>query len=176
MPGYFIKLRYLFVSLVCAVIALLLYYQDILPLYQQLYVTQDQEKQLNETLHKLYYEETALEEKMPQLPATKAILSAWQKEFIKHADVDKLVKMIIITGKKNKLAIVLTGSAPVTQENNYLRQPFKFILRGDYGQIVEFIKQVASLPWLVSVDRFTVSELSPSLFAADVEFDIFYSK
>ncbi len=169
-------IRYVLISLACTLLVFLLYYQDILPLYQELNAAQKQEQQLIQTLQKLYYQENVLEVKMPQLPATKAILNEWQKEFIKRADSDKLLKVIIKTAKKNKLTILLTESESITQENKYLRQPFKFMLRGDYGQIVDFIKQIANLPWLVIVNRFILNELSPPLFSADVEFSVYYLK
>jgi Tfp pilus assembly protein PilO len=170
------SMRYALVGVVCSLIVFLLYYQDILPLYQELNAAQNQEQQLTQTLRRLYYQETVLEVKMPQLPATKAILNEWQKEFIKRADVDKLLKVMIKTARKNKLTVLLTEAAPIMLAGNYPRQPFKFVLRGDYVQLIDFIKQIANLPWLVIVNRFALNELSPSLFSADVEFSVYYLK
>jgi len=171
------RLRYFLIALICMIIVIFVYWQDILPLKRAFAVSQQQEKQLIQQLQKLSYQEMSLEEKMAQLPETKMMLSEWQKKFIKHSDVNKLLKEIISISKRDKLQVKLFDAAPVSQENRYLKQPLKIILVGEYAQTTHFIEQIAHLPWTVVVESFALSRLLPDktsrLFLTELELNVY---
>ena len=154
------------------------YWQDILPLKQRLLTSQQNEEKLTRQLHELVYQELALEDKMGQLPATKARLTEWQKRFIKKNDLNTLLKEIVALGKLDNLRVQLFTLTVPNQERNYVKQPIKVGVIGDYNQITHFINHIASLPWLVVVGNFLLlkvpSDSIAPLFSAELEFDIYY--
>jgi len=167
--------RYFLIALICAIIMIAVYWQDILPLRQALAVSHQQEKQLTAQLQKLYSRENVLEEKMGALPETKAMLNEWQKKFIKQGDMNKLLKEIIAISKRDKLRLtvfdpglvmqvnVIDGATPVrvqlSQGQHYFKQSFKVALEGSYAQTARFIEQITNLPWTVVVGNFSLNKL-----------------
>ena len=59
-----IRLRYFLIVLICTMIVMAGYWQDILPLRHELVLSKQQEQQFLQQLQKLYYQEILLEEKM----------------------------------------------------------------------------------------------------------------
>ncbi len=167
-------------ALVCAVILILVYWQDILPLKRELVFSKQQEKLLTEQLQNLYYQETSLEEKMGELPEANTTLNEWQKKFIKYSDSSKLLKEVVIISKKDNLQVRSFDSISLNYENNYWKQSFKMVLIGDYGQIAQFIEQIGNLPWTVVVGNFSLSRLFPNetsqLFSTELELSLLYHR
>ncbi len=172
--------RYFLVFFICVLTAVLVYWQDIFPLQRELALNKQQEKQLAQQLKALYVQGVSLEEKMGQLPETQNLLNEWQKKCIKQSDLDKLLKEIAATGKRDKLQIKLLSSQAIIQENHYLKQPVKILLTGDYLQTAQFIEHLASLPWTVVVGDFSLARESSSetgqFFSTDILFYVYYFK
>src|SRR5437879_5577436 len=168
--------RYFLIMLICLPIIVLFYWQDILPLRQELLTIQQQEQQLTSELQKLYNQENSLEGKMAELPQTRTLLNEWQKKFIKFGDIDKLLREIIAISKRNKLIIKLFDAEAVIQESSYVKQPFKIALVGDYKHTTQFIEQMASLPWTVVIGNFSLVKTSSDEYTTDLEFYVYYFK
>src|SRR5579872_2974078 len=134
-----IRLRYFLIVLICTMIVMAGYWQDILPLRHELVLSKQQEQQFLQQLQKLYYQEILLEEKMGELPETKSKLNEWQKKFIKQDDMSKLLNEIMAISKRDQLQIKFFDAESIIQENNYVKQPFKIILVGDYSHIAQFV-------------------------------------
>jgi Tfp pilus assembly protein PilO len=168
------RMRYFFIFLVCTMIVIAGYWQDILPLRQELGRVKLQEQQLSMQLQKLSYQEISLEEKMGELPAAKSKLNEWQKKFIKQSDMDKLLKEIMAISKRDKLQIKFFNSGAVTEENNYVKQSFKMGLVGDYASVARFVDEVANLPWTVVVGDFSLTSLLLNkLYSTELEIYVY---
>lgn len=171
--------RYFLIALICAIMVIAVYWQDILPLRQALAVSHQQEKQLTAQLQKLYSEENVLEEKMAALPETKAMLNEWQKKFIKQDDMNKLLKEIVAMSKRDKLQITLLTASPPTSRglSGVWAQPFKIGLVGSYAQTTRFVEQIANLPWTVVVGKFSLVKLvTDDKYAIQMELFVYYLK
>ncbi len=166
--------RYVLIGLICLPMIVLFYWQDILPLRQELLIKQQQEKQLMSELQQLYSQENSLEGSMAQLPQTKTLLNEWQKKFIKYSDINKLLNEIIAISKRNQLKIKLFESGAVAPENNYAKQSFKIVLVGDYMHATQFIEQMANLPWIVVVGNFSLAKLSSAEYSTELQFYVYY--
>lgn len=168
--------RYFFIILLCMIVGILIYWQDILPLRHELVLGGQQEKKLTQQLQKLYYQELLLEEKMSEMPMTKMNLMEWQKKFIKQVDINKLLKEIIAISKRDKLQITLFNSGFIIQKNNhYMKQPFKMVVTGHYAEIARFIEQIANLPWTVVIGNFSLSKISADeTYSTEMELSVYY--
>lgn len=167
--------RHFFIALICIVITVIIYWQDILPLRKKLIFTHIQEKELNQQLQKMYYQEVSLEEKMSEIPETKMRLNLEQKKFIKYRDLDKLLKEIVAISKRDQLQIKLFDSLAVLQENVYLKRSFKIVLVGNYSNIARFIEQIANLPWTVVIGHFSLSKiLVDETYSTELLFYVYY--
>ena len=167
--------QFFVIVLICAIIAMAGYWLAIFPLQNKLALTKQQGQQLTQLLQKLYYQEFSLEEKMSQLPETKILLNEGQKKFIKYNDMNKLLNEIIAISKRDKLQIKSFSSENAIAENNYLKQPFKIILQGDYLQTAQFIEEIANLPWTVVIGNFSLAKISSeNIYSTEFQFFVYY--
>src|SRR5687768_11095863 len=95
--------RYIIISFICIMVAGYIYWQDILPLKQALFMNQQHETILIQQLSQLNSLEKLFETNMAKMPQTKNLLNEWQKKFIKSTDMRKLFKEIIAISKRDKL-------------------------------------------------------------------------
>ena len=170
------RVHYFLILFICTIIVIAVYWQDIFPLRRELVLSKQQEQQFIQQLQKLYYQEILLEEKMGELPETKSKLNEWQKKFIKQDDMSKLLNEIMAISKRDQLQIKFFDAESIIQENNYVKQPFKIILVGDYSHIAQFVEEVGSLPWTVVVGNFSLSRLSDKTYSTELNFYIYYYK
>jgi type IV pilus assembly protein PilO len=58
------------------------------------------------------------------------------------------------------VAVTLVRPAAVIQEEHYLELPFEFVVRGDYPQVLEFIRKIENLSNLSEIRRLEVKALA----------------
>lgn len=172
--------HYLIISFICVVIVSVVYEKDISALRYQYINTKLEEQILQAQSKDLAYRQLTLEEEVAQFAEVKVMLKEWQDKFIKYRDLEELTKEIKKVGRMNKLHFTLFKQGAAVKINDYVKQPFYLAVTGNYGQISQFIKQIAKLPWLVIVGDFTVSRSlqtdSHKPLSTELELDVYYLK
>jgi type IV pilus assembly protein PilO len=150
--------RQVYIFAATAVITLLLgYWWDISSQELKLANARKQENFLKDEVASAIHREQRVTANVARLPAMEAQLSQWKNRLTKQADIPATLNEILKTGSNDHLYFSLFDPQTASTGDIYPVIPVKVVVAASYRQLGDFISQVANLPMLVKIGKFTVS-------------------
>lgn len=146
------------IALICAVVFFIGYKWDITTLQRKLHLITKEEESKKSEFEIVMKKQSEAKIELLRLEKIHTILGEWQKKLVPFDDMPELLNQILKVGNNNGMYFSLFDPSEAVEENNYQKIPIKVTAAGTYHQLSDFISQVANLPWIVVIDKFTISD------------------
>lgn len=146
--------------LVCSMVFYVGYYFDFSSQSAEIYTRYKQELDLKEQVDSILKTKQAMQEVVLQFPEVRKLLNQWQGQLINSSSLPDLLNLILKIGAKNHLQFSLFTPGAKKQQDDYFVVPIKVVVQGGYGQVAQFISDIANLPQLVAVTDFVMAKQS----------------
>jgi type IV pilus assembly protein PilO len=160
---------------VVMVVGIFAYFLDqSVTLSQQLSAVRQQTKTLKQQSRALFYQQVLLEEDDLHYLQLKKTVAEWQGKFIKTTDINKLLREIKKIGSASQLQFLTFQTGNFIKLDRYTKIPVKIAAIGTFDDTVNFINQMANLPWLVSIGDLTFTAIQPnSVVTSQIDLDLY---
>jgi len=138
------------------------YFIDLIPLQNQIKTIYQQELDLKDQFKVSLDQQVAITNDILLLPKLQQLLVLWEQRFITAPDLPALLDAILKSGQENGLKFNLFDPGSEVKQGKYTMIPLRINMTGTYDQIASFMSQVANMPKLVVIGKFTLSNEAAS--------------
>lgn len=153
-----LTLRLLALTLFAAVVFYFCYSWDISRLSKQLFTARQKENDLKDQLKLLISNQNSLKNDISQSEKLKNILYLWQNQLVTYPALPKIISDILKIGSTNGVQFPLFLPQPQEKQDIYFKVPIKVVGVGNYHQLANFVSQVANMPWIVTINNFSLTD------------------
>lgn len=177
--------RVFILAFISLMIIFLGYFFDVSSFQADIQSSLAQEDDLKQQLTLLINKESTIKNDITQLPKLKNTLAQWQEKFVTTSGFPVLLDQILKYGEDNHLKINTVDPGNEVKEGMYYKSPVKINMTGTYDDIANFISQIANMPQMVIIDKYTLNNEitgaaenskplnSDDVLSAELEIDIY---
>ena len=130
---------------------------------------------LTRQLNELYYQQAILEEDISQMPVLKNMVSEWRGKMVKSTDLPKMLREIEKIGRGAQLRIAMFSPRMPVKAGQYEKVPLMITVVGTYYQTADFVNQIVALPWMVTIEDFTLQNIQENnALTAELVLGVYY--
>lgn len=176
------SMQIMIIAIICVVVLALAYFFDFSTKTLQISGANQQETTLKLQYEESLKQEAKLQNDVSNLPLIKKMLATWQDKLVKPAEMPDVLNQILKIGAANQLQFNLFSPQAVQPDHGFNKIPIKVSVLGNYHEIASFISQVANMPWIISVNYFTIGrtkvinpgDKADSRLTADILLEVYY--
>lgn len=170
-------LRITLIAVSCIAVFYLFYFFDISALNIQYTAQQQTTQDINAQLTAVMHKQMAIQKETQDFDELQKLFNQWQQQIIQQKRVPDLINNLLKIGADNNLHFNSFTPDTESKVNLYTKTSIKIIAVGSYHQLGDFISQVANMPFVVSIDHFSISSENKDSTATDgklltAEFDM----
>lgn len=167
------RLQNWIIGLTCAILFVVGYFFAIAPLNQQRHQLQERQRYLQSRLAEASSRQLLLEENIMRSSDLEQRLFNWEDRLIRPENFPDLLKQIRRTGVANQLSFSVLEPGAEKIGKYYSVVPVNLLVTGSYDKVAKFIAELATMPWLVVVQDFTVLRWRESV-SAEIVVEIYH--
>src|SRR5579885_2198954 len=161
------------------------YFFDLSSYNYQIRNSIEQESDLKQQLMLLINKQATMKNEIIQLPKLKNTLALWQQKIISKTGLPGLLDQILKYGEDNQIKIKTLDPGNEVKDGMYYKNSVKIDMTGTYDEIANYISQIANMPEMIIIDKYTLSKEivdlsanskplnSDDILSADLTIDIY---
>ena len=103
------------------------------------------------------------------------MVSEWQGKMVRSTDLQNMLKQIVKLGQSAHLRFAVFSPRLSVKIGRYSKVPVMITAVGTYAQTADFINQIVSLPWTVTIEDFTLQNIRENNFlTAQLVLGVYY--